>query len=103
MNIVVNYNIGDKVNLQVVHMLNEYETCSFCGGTGEVQGADNTVLPCPKCNGQKQTRKTQIQIGTDIIRNIIVRYESEHMVKPEILYQTINGAIIQQEEIIEKL
>ena len=103
MNIEVKYDVGDKINLQFTHTLNEYENCSFCNGTGEIQGADNTILPCPRCNGQKRIRKTQIQMSTDTIRNIIVRYESEHMTKPEILYQTINGATIQQEDVVKKL
>ncbi len=100
MNIEVKYNIGDKIKFKTAQQLDEYETCSFCNGNKQIQGADNTVLPCPKCNGRGITRKVLVTDKIETIYNIMVSYNSMDMGQAQISYQIANGAFIQQDDII---
>ena len=78
MNIAVNYNIGDEVTWRYAQNSNREEKCSFCGGAKEVQGADHTVLPCPKCHGKGTTLVPEYREGRSIITGITVNYDSSY-------------------------
>lgn len=99
MNIEVKYNIGDNVQYRMRQELNQYEICGFCNGNKQIQGADHTVLPCPKCNGYGQVKKINYQDYSGIINNIIINYDANHMTTPEIIY-FIESIPIKQENII---
>lgn len=100
MNIEMKYNIGDHIQWRIGNTTEQMEICSFCNGTGEVQGADNTILPCPKCKGFKQTRVLSYQFYDDIIKNFSIIYVPEEMVKPQISYLTQNNNYVSEEIII---
>ena len=97
MNIVVEYSIGDEVTWRYAQNSNREEKCSFCGGAKEVQGADHTVLPCPKCHGKGTTPVPEYREGRSIITGIIVNYDSSYNDAPIINYRTDSGSIKQDD------
>lgn len=103
MNIDIKYNIGDKVKWRKSQELNQYETCSFCNGAKEVQGADNTVLPCPKCHGRGTTKVLGYIDGIGKIIGMSINYNSEYMTKLIVAYRLTDGIDVEQDEIVEKI
>jgi hypothetical protein len=99
MNIDVKYNIGDNVKYYIINTLDMYETCSFCNGRTEIQGADHTILPCPKCNGRGATRIIRTEEKTGIITDINVYFDSSNMKVPIIMY-VVNGSTVAQNDIV---
>ena len=97
MTIEVRYNIGDEITWRVTQNSSRQEICSFCSGTGEVQGADNTILPCPKCNGIKQTPVKEYREGRSIVDSIYVSYDSNDKRGVMIVYGTSSGSINQND------
>lgn len=102
MNIAVNYNIGDEVTWRYAQNSNREEKCSFCSGTKQVQGADHTVLPCPKCQGKGITPVPEYREGRSVITGILVNYDSSYNKEPVISYRTDTGTI-KQEDITGKV
>ena len=100
MNIEIKYNIGDRIQWRNINETDQMETCSFCNGTGEVQGADNTILPCPKCHGLKITAVQNYTLKDDIIKNFSIEYDPTNMAKPKIYYLTQNSGYVNSDIVI---
>ena len=97
MNVEVKYNIGDEIAWKYAQNSSRQETCSFCGGSKEVQGADHTILPCPKCKGTGKTPVPEYREGRSIIRSISIAYDSEYNTEPVVTYRTDSGNISQKD------
>lgn len=100
MNIEIKYNIGDVIKYRTTNTTTETAPCTFCNGSKTIQGHDNSVLPCPRCNGTGIMHLTETREGTATINQFSVNYDSGSNTVPTIIYRTPNGQF-KQEDIIE--
>ena len=61
----------------------EWQVCAFCGGSGEIRGADDTERYCPPCGGRRGTNiETHRQWTVDdallTVGQITIEYTPEH-------------------------
>jgi len=103
--IEVKYNIDDYIKWKKKVQKQEKETCPFCNGAKNVQGHDNSILPCPRCYGVGMVNKTEYINGEGNIIAIQVTYDS-HRLKdfpngPKVIYWTDRGDV-EQSDIIEE-
>ena len=95
MNIEIKYNVGDKIQWRIGKQTEELEDCSFCNGIGQIQGHDNSILRCPKCNGFKKYPVLRYVDGESTVQGIVVSWSSFDAADPTIVYHTEKGGIPQ--------
>lgn len=102
------YDIGEtiKYKMKVYHPI--FEVCKFCGGTGQIQGMDETYEECPVCEGQKSNHVRDVleeKIVEGPISAIHIHYDSNAYPTSDKPYYSVlrDPHDVKEEDIIERV